>query len=107
MLPQPATSTRRGLAIGILLTTKLSWRTAAAGWAAARDEHPASCRQPRENVQPAGLVRGIPPKRPPAGLSLDEGEQIGAQLLLVGIGDAVRRARIDLQRRVLHQLGPG
>ena len=34
-------------------------------------------------------------------LGLEEGQQVGVQLVLVRAGEAVRCARIDLQRRVL------
>ena len=35
----------------------------------------------------------------------DERQQIGVELILVGGSDAVRSARVDLEDRILHQLG--
>src|SRR2546423_12856546 len=39
--------------------------------------------------------------------TLDEGQQVGVQLVLVGRGEAVRRALVDLQPRSLDQLVRG
>src|SRR3954447_11111643 len=36
--------------------------------------------------------------------ALQEGEQVGVELLLVGAGEPVRGSRVDLERPVLHQL---
>lgn len=37
---------------------------------------------------------------PLRGSAFDESEQVGVELLLPSLGDAVRAARVDLQRRV-------
>src|SRR5260370_28368698 len=36
---------------------------------------------------------------------LDESEEVGIDLVLLGLADAVGSLRVDLQSRVLHQLG--
>lgn len=41
----------------------------------------------------------------PGGSGVEEVQQVGAELLLVGVGDAVWRAGVDLECRVLDPVG--